>query len=146
MFQNNVNQLISRDLDRIKKELISFESEDSIWKTTGEIKNSAGHLTLHLCGNLRHFIGHVLGGTDYVRDRENEFNSSPISRQNLISEIEVTKTEISSVLDNLSNEDLSKIYPINVLKTEMTTQFFLIHLSGHLNYHLGQISYLKKVL
>jgi len=28
----------------------------------------------------------------------------------------------------------------------MTTEYFLLHLLGHLNYHLGQISYHRRLL
>ena len=32
-----------------------------------------GHLVLHLTGNLNHYIGALVAGTGYVRDREHEF-------------------------------------------------------------------------
>ncbi len=47
---------------------------------------------------------------------------------------------------NLKNEDLQKTFPINVFNYEMTTEFFLVHLTTHLNYHLGQINYHRRLL
>lgn len=38
--------------------------------TAPGITNSVGNLGQHLCGNLQHFIGAVLGSTGYVRNRE----------------------------------------------------------------------------
>ena len=35
--------------------------------------NSIGHLVLHLTGNLNHYIGAMIAGTGYVREREQEF-------------------------------------------------------------------------
>ena len=143
---SELNQLFVRDLGRLQTEIENFQNESNIWKTTGTVSNSAGHLTLHLCGNLRHFIGHVLGGSEYIRNRTNEFSSSPISVKELCKEIEITKAEVIKTLANIDSKILSQNFPVNVFKKEMTTAFFLIHLQGHLNYHLGQINYLKKTL
>jgi uncharacterized damage-inducible protein DinB len=37
-------------------------------------------------------------------------------------------------------------YPEVVLDDAMSTQEFLIHLYGHLNWHRGQIDYLHRIL
>ena len=37
-------------------------------------------------------------------------------------------------------------FPENVLGEPLTNRQFVIHLYGHLNYHLGQIDYLRRVL
>jgi uncharacterized damage-inducible protein DinB len=60
-------------------------------------------------------------------------------------EVQLTRDDIEASLDSLAVDDLLKIYPVVVFKEEMTTQFFLMHLSGHLNYHLGQINYLRRM-
>ncbi len=145
MFTTHLKQLLIRDLNRLEKELHSFSDEKNIWQTSGAVSNSAGHLTLHLCGNLRHFVGHILGGTSYSRNREHEFNSAPIATSSLMEEVQLTRDDIEASLDSLAVDDLLKIYPVVVFKEEMTTQFFLMHLSGHLNYHLGQINYLRRM-
>ncbi|HEV7745417.1 MAG TPA: hypothetical protein VGO56_10515 [Pyrinomonadaceae bacterium] len=41
---------------------------------------------------------------------------------------------------------MEKEYPEVVLQAPMTTQEFLIHLYGHLNWHLGQVDYLRRIL
>jgi len=46
----------------------------------------------------------------------------------------------------LKPEDLTKPYPEEVLGYSMSVQYFLIHLNGHLNYHLGQIDYHRRIL
>ena len=40
---------------------------------------------------------------------------------------------------------LAATYPEQVLGVPITTRQFVIHLSGHLNYHLGQIDYLRRM-
>jgi uncharacterized damage-inducible protein DinB len=64
----------------------------------------------------------------------------------LILQIENTIEVVHSSLDQLSEEDLKKEYPIEALGYPMTTEYFLIHLFGHLNYHLGQINYHRRLL
>lgn len=78
-----INELITiykRDLTKLKKEINSFRLEENLWKTTGSVINPAGNLSLHLIGNLNHYIGHHLGNTGYVRDRVSEFGAK-ISQQ-----------------------------------------------------------------
>lgn len=141
-----LNGIFKRELEKLEDEINSFSDETMIWKTSGEIKNSAVNLTLHLCGNLQHFIGAVLGKTEYIRNRDAEFSSKDISRQNLIIEIKKTADSISKSLAVLNEKDLQKIYPQNFLPKEVTAEYFLIHLISHFSYHLGQINYLRRIL
>ena len=53
---------------------------------------------------------------------------------------------IATVLPNLSESILSQDYPGVVLKEKTSIEFFLVHLSGHLSYHLGQINYHRRLL
>lgn len=139
-------KLFKRDLNRLAEEINAYSNDTVLWKTNATIKNSGGNLAMHLMGNLNHYIGAVLGNTGYVRQRDNEFNDKNISRDLLINQLKELKEVLNKVLLSLTQEDLNKIYPINVLGKEMTTEFFLIHLYGHFNYHLGQINYHRRML
>jgi len=72
-FIASINKIIERDLNKLEEEINLYSSEETIWKIDREIKNSGGNLCLHLCGNLQHFIGAILGKTGYIRNRDNEF-------------------------------------------------------------------------
>jgi uncharacterized damage-inducible protein DinB len=139
-------QLFQRDLEKLKTEISSFKDEKNIWELSGDIKNSAGNLCLHLCGNLQHFIGAVLGNSGYIRNRDAEFTRKDVPIRELVAEIELTIKVVEKTLKELEEEILQKTYPINVLGFEMTTEFFLTHLTTHLNYHLGQINYHRRLL
>lgn len=139
-------QLYERDLARLRSEIEQYETEEGIWRVNEGITNSAGNLTLHLIGNLKHFIGAVLGGSGYVRDRDAEFSSSSVDRGILVTQIDITLDLVKDTLTKLKQEDLDKVYPIEVFGSPMTTEFFLIHLHSHLNYHLGQINYHRRLL
>lgn len=139
-------EVYERDLNTLKEELLKYENEDDLWEKAGNISNSAGNLALHITGNLQHFIGAVLGKTGYERNRENEFTAKNISRTLLISEIESTREIIGKTLNKLSAIDFQNKYPLEIGGKEVRTGFFLIHLAGHLNYHLGQINYHRRLI
>lgn len=142
----NLTSLFIRDIGRVIHELNEFNHEEDIWKLTQGISNSSGTLSLHLIGNLNHFIGSILGKTGYVRQRELEFSSRNVSRTLLIQDLEVVQNVVRTTLPNLSPETLHSDFPQEILGQKMTTHFFLLHLYSHLNYHLGQINYHRRIL
>jgi len=139
-------KIYDRDLDRLKKEIEAFHAEDHLWVTFGDITNPAGNLCMHLMGNLRTYIGKNIGNHPYERDRVAEFNARNIPIQKLLSEIDKTKAIVRSSLSQMDKMDLDKLYVENVLGYEMTNTFFLIHVTAHFSYHLGQINYLRRML
>ena len=139
------NDIFRRELQKLETEILAFRDEAHLWIVYGDIKNSAGNLCLHLCGNLQHFIGVELGKSDYVRNRESEFNAKNSSRELLIKEINNSITAVELGLRTISEDDLQKIYPRSFLGKEVTTAYFLIHLISHFDYHLGQINYLRRM-
>ena len=148
MIQQSLSELFERDLNKLKEEINLYKDENRIWDVKGDIKNSAGNLTLHLLGNLNHFIGAILGNSGYVRNRDKEFSDNHVPRTEIIGNIDKTIGIIKSTLLKVSDQQLKKDYPIKVLKNKetMRTEFFLIHLLGHLNYHLGQVNYHRRLI
>jgi hypothetical protein len=145
MIQELIN-LYTRDLKKLEEEIIAFKHESNLWKTTGQVKNSAGNLCLHLVGNLNTFIGKNLGNTGYVRNRDAEFSLKDIPKAELIIKVQHTRSMVQDVLSKQKPNDLYQNYAEQVFGYEMTTGYFLIHLYGHLSYHLGQINYLRRIL
>ncbi len=141
-----VQKLLDRDLAVLEKEISSYPSDAELWKVAGDIKNPAGNLCLHLCGNLQYYIGAVLGNSGYVRNRDAEFSTKGLSKEELLNEIATTRKAVALALENLNPNVLETIYPVEVFKDPMTTGYFLIHLSAHLGYHLGQINYHRRLL
>lgn len=141
-----LTQLFKQDLEKLKTEITSFKDEKNLWKISGDLKNSAGNLCLHLCGNLQHFIGAVIGNSGYIRNRDSEFSRKNVPVKELVNEIELTTQVVANTLKELKEEELQRTFPINVFGNEMTTGYFLTHLSTHLNYHLGQINYHRRII
>lgn len=145
-FLNSLISIFDRDLLQLKKEIELYTSEASLWKLCGEIKNPGGNLCLHLCGNLQHFIGHVLGGTDYQRNREHEFAARNVPRSDLLNEIEKTRKVVGNTLRQMDAARLLQPFPAELPMGTATTTYFLMHLATHLNYHLGQVNYHRRLI
>ncbi|WP_378103700.1 DinB family protein [Chryseobacterium sp. sg2396] len=146
MITENIKSLFIRDLNKLKLEIEAYQTEEVIWKIDKNISNSSGNLALHLVGNLSHFVGAILGNSGYVRNRELEFSLKDVPRAELIQQIEKVTETVTLTLENISAEELEKDFPGDPLGYKMTTGYFLIHLFGHLSYHLGQINYHRRML
>lgn len=146
MITENLIKLFTRDLNKLKEEINLYTDEEKVWEVKEGISNSGGNLCLHLCGNLQHFIGAQLGDSGYIRNRDAEFKLKNIARTKLIDEIDATLSVVNDTLEQVSKKDLDKVYPQQVFGEPMTTEYFLLHLAGHLNYHLGQINYHRRLI
>ncbi|AFM04149.1 Protein of unknown function (DUF1572) [Bernardetia litoralis DSM 6794] len=138
--------LFERDIQRVKIEIESYKNEENIWKVEGEVLNSAGNICLHLIGNLNHFIGAEIGKTGYVRQRELEFSQKNIPITELTQQLEETIQVVDKSIKPLSEEDLNTEYTFPKFTEKQTNAFLLLHLHAHLNYHLGQINYHRRLL
>jgi hypothetical protein len=138
--------LFRRDLAKLIQHLESFPDDESLWQVLPGVSNAAGNLALHIEGNLREFVGHQLGQLSYVRNRSLEFSARGLSRREICAQLTELKDTIPMVIENLSEEQLEMEYPEVVLVTATSTREFLIHLYGHLNWHLGQVNYLRRIL
>ena len=139
-------KLFKRDLNKLKVEIESYSDEKNLWLTDKDIVNSAGTLCLHLVGNLNAYIGAELGHSGYIRQRDLEFSLRDVPRSQLIRQVDETIVIVENTLNRLTGEDLDKEYAMQVFNEAMTTEYFLVHLSTHLTYHLGQINYHRRLL
>jgi uncharacterized damage-inducible protein DinB len=138
--------MMARELTTLKKELEAYPSDADVWRIAPGITNSAGTLALHLAGNLRHFIGAVLGGTGYRRDRDREFAARDLPRTELFAGIDEAIAAVEATLGRLPDAELAKEYPEPVAKVRVETGDFLVHLVSHLSYHLGQVDYHRRLV
>lgn len=138
--------LFDRDLEKLKNEILQYKTEEHIWDVRDGITNSGGNLCLHITGNLLHFLGAVLNNTGYVRNRNAEFTLKNIPRQKLIDKVEETRNVVRDTLEQISKKEMESNYPQLVFEQPVTTEYLLIHLLGHLDYHLGQVNYHRRLI
>jgi uncharacterized damage-inducible protein DinB len=138
--------LFRRDLRCLIREIEAFPDDATLWRCVPGIANSAGNLALHVAGNLRHFMGAVLGGSGYVRQRELEFTTREGTRTAVIAQLEAAEHDVAATLESLTEETLAAPFPMAVGGHHVHTRRFLLHLSAHLAFHLGQAGYLRRAL
>jgi hypothetical protein len=141
-------RILGRDLDALAGQIGSYPDDASVWRTGGTTRNSAGTLAVHLVGNLEHFVGAVLGSSGYVRDREREFAERAVPRGEILRRIAHCQEVVLATLAGMSNEELARPYPSKTPPSleGASTHLFLLHLTGHLSWHLGQVDYHRRLL
>jgi len=132
-----------RDIGRLIDELNSFENEENLWKTAGSVKNSVGNLALHIIGGLNYLVGTTLANTGYVRKRDQEFTQKDVPRKEIVAQLEKL---VPLIRATLAHVDMEKQFPIFFDKPNTSNAHVLTQLALHLNYHLGQANYLRRIL
>lgn len=141
----NYKELYLKELDNLHKEISAYTDEQQIWKISGDIKNPAGNLCLHLVGNINHFIGAVLGKNGYVRNRDAEFALKNIAKEKMLADITGAKQVVETVLGSMESEELDKDFPVELIGKK-STAYMLTYFHGHLMYHIGQINYHRRMI
>lgn len=141
-----IERFLRRELRSLRRELESYPDERLIWALPAGLPNSAGTLALHLAGNLQHYIGALLGGSGYVRNRDQEFAARDVPRAEILEQIAAADAAIRSTLPGLRDEQLSQPFPEPIRDHVLETGEMLIQLAVHLGYHLGQVSYHRRVV
>jgi hypothetical protein len=95
---------------------------------------------------LNHFIGATLAETRYVRNRDQEFTLKNIPKNKLVSQLEELISLVSKTLNTLTGEQMKSDFPIFFDEPDTSTTYVLVQLLAHLNYHLGQVNYLRRTL
>lgn len=144
MLPDTLSALFRRDLASLRREVEAYPDDPTVWSAVPDLPNSGGVLIRHVCGNLQHFIGAVLGHTGYHRDRDAEFCAPPCSRTRLLAEIAATEAAVLGTLQGLAPERLRGVYPQAVAGQELNTADFLVHLVVHCGFHLGQVDYHRR--
>ncbi len=125
-------------------QLIEPLKDQQLWQKPVDPGNSAGHLILHLTGNLNHFIGAQLGKTGYVRDREREFtDANPPAKALVEKNLKEAVALFRRVVGGLTAEQLTAQFPDPKFGTTIKA---LVHIVSHFALHRGQISYLARLV
>jgi len=142
---DDIGRLLRRELEGLQQEIALFPDDQTLWTTTAGVTNSAGNLALHVAGNLRHFIGHELGGLPYQRDREREFGLREGTRAEVIEEVRLALVVVGDVVPRLTEAQLVATFDAHA-GVSVPTQRFLLHLCTHAAFHVGQAGYLRRIL
>ena len=144
LLQSIRQHLLEEGFPRLRKCLHEL-SEEELWQRPNTSSNAAGNLVLHLCGNVRQWVLSALGGAPDIRQRAREFSEQGTqSREELLNCLDELEAEVSALLPTLSPEQLLQTYEVQIFRP--TGMGILIHVTEHFSYHLGQITYIVKML
>ena len=135
-----------RDIRRLIEEVNLFSNEEDLWRTQGSVKNSGGNLVLHIIGGMNYLIGTTLAQTGYVRDRNQEFTQKGVPRKDLVTQLQQLIPMITATLIAFTADRMEEMYPFMFDDMNVPNSYVLVQLLAHLNYHLGQVNYLRRVL
>jgi Protein of unknown function (DUF1572) len=141
-----ITSLYERDILKLIEEVNLFKIEQNLWNTTGAIENSSGNIALHIIGGLNYLIGATLGNTGYVRKRDREFTIKGIDRKVIVEQLQSLIDTVKKVLPQMTQAQMESAFPIFFDKENATNDYVLTQLLLHLNYHLGQVNYLRRSL
>ena len=146
MLPSTVHAVLRRELAALRRSVEAYPDDASLWAERPGLPNSGGTIVLHLAGNLQHFLGAVLGGTGYRRDRDAEFARRDVPRAELLAEITATETAVDRGMGRVSEAVLATPYPEPIAGRSLAMGDFLVHLATHLAYHLGQLDYHRRLV
>lgn len=143
MLSDILANFYERDIRKLIEEVNLFKNEEDLWRTQGDVKNSAGNLVLHIIGGTSYLIGTQLAQTGYVRHRDQEFIQKGVGRKELVSQLEAL---IPVITEALNTRQMEEEYPILFDDMKVPNEYVFVRLLAHLDYHLGQVNYLRRML
>lgn len=146
MGPDDLRAVMVRDLRAVMREVSAYATDEDPWREVPGMANCGGTLALHLAGNIRHYVGAVLGGSGYVRDRDGEFLRRDVPRAVLVDDLAHGVAELERVLPGLTPATLASEFPVEVGGRRLPTARMLMHLATHLAYHLGQLDYHRRAV
>jgi len=120
--------------------------DGQLWWRPHADSNAVGNLVLHVCGSSRHFLGRVVGGTGYERDRKAEFaQRGPIARADLLRVLDEAVAETDRILGALDPARLLEVRDVP-RDSPQSVLALVLRTSHHWAVHTGQIVYATKLL
>jgi uncharacterized damage-inducible protein DinB len=117
---------------------------EQVWTRNSENENAIGNLVLHLCGNVRQWIGFGVGGQPDIRVRDREFSiQGGVSIEELKERLLTASREGAGMiaalpLDRLAETTKVQSYELPVIEA-------IYHVIEHFSGHTGQIIFATKL-
>ncbi len=137
-------RLVDEGIFRIERCLEKL-NEDQVWYRPNGQSNSIGNLILHLDGNVRQWLISSFRHLEDKRDRPTEFDlNSRNTKAELAQIISALRESILETIAVLEEQQLSQTYSVQGFQEKGLS--IIIHVIEHFSYHVGQISYVTKML
>ncbi len=120
-------------------------SYEQVWARGGDHENAVGNLVLHLCGNLRQWIGSGIARKPDIRVREREFSArGDIQPDELRERLATAVREAVAAIRELAPARLTEA--VRVQNYELSVLEAIYHVVEHFAQHTGQILFATKRL
>lgn len=120
-------------------------TEEQIWGRNSGNENAVGNLVLHLCGNVRQWIGFGVLGMADIRNRDREFQArGGVNKAELSERLTACLNEVISGMRQLTDADLVSM--TRVQNYDITKLEAIYHVVEHFSQHTGQIIFATKWL
>ena len=127
------------------QDCVSRLNYDQIWTRNAENANAIGNLVLHLCGNVRQWIGFGIGELADHRDRPSEFAArGELQPAELMDRLKRTVSEAAGIIRNFDEARLME--KVTIQNYEVTKMEAIYHVVAHFSQHTGQIIFITKML
>ena len=144
-FLQNARSRLCIHLTRQIQECLNGLQLEQIWWRPNEASNAIGNLVLHCVGSTRFYIGHVVGNSNFIRDRDVEFSERrPLPAAELLAHLNIAIEEADDVFSRLDPDTL-----LNTAERALKPTTFMDIISlqvTHYALHVGQIAYATKLL
>jgi uncharacterized damage-inducible protein DinB len=111
---------------------------EQVWTRGCDAENAVGNLVLHLCGNVRQWIGFGVAGKADVRARDSEFQArGDVTSAELRDRLRSAVAEAILVVQGINPERLTE--KTNVQGYDVTVLEAVYHVVEHFAQHTGQI-------
>jgi hypothetical protein len=116
-----------------------------IWTRPSSESNSVGIIIQHLIGNLNQWVCAGIGGSDFRRNRPEEFkDNQQISKGEILKKIADLSSAIENVLSCVPPDSLHD--PKRIQDLDVTVMLALYKAITHFEFHEGQVLYIAKLL
>lgn len=118
-------------------------SYEQVWARGSENENAIGNLVLHLCGNVRQWIGTGVAGKPDVRVRDREFSArGDIQPEELKERLAAAVEDAVAIIEKLTPDRLMQ--RTRVQNYDLTVLEAVYHVVEHFSGHTGQIIFATK--
>lgn len=120
-------------------------NDPMIWWRANDQSNAIGNLVLHCAGSTRYYIGHIVGGHDFVRDRNAEFaERQELPKADLLARLTFAANEADEVFKSFDAGQLMETTDKG--RRPGTFMEVIGHQLVHYAAHTGQIAFATKML
>jgi hypothetical protein len=120
-------------------------TDQQVWARGGPHENAVGNIVLHLCGNIRQWAIHGVGGQKDVRVREAEFSADGgLTGAELSGMFAATVAEARGIIATLPHERLTDRTAPQPGRPEVSVLEAIYQVVAHAHEHMGQIILVTK--